>query len=214
MRKKHLPAHIWNRVFGIMQEHKLKTGQVTLTMDLSKSTYYKKRKEYFNGGVLPRKPGNGAKRKYETKDYEQFLRDIVNGFPPVFGHERIWMEAKRLGAPFGQGVCYRMLKELGLLLPREKGRCRKHYEPLLVDGPNQIYLIDTTLWVVGKSRSKSISGWMLVPGGSQASGSSRTRHPSQPWSFTKRLLKKSSRRQSIPTMEWSSITGKATDISR
>lgn len=158
MKKKHIPAHIWTRILQKMVEHKLSTAQVVLPIEVSKSTFYKKRKEFFNGGVVGRKPGNGARRKYQTKDYEQFLKDIVNSLPPVFGSERIWMEAKRLGAPFGQGVCYRMLRELGLLLPRERGRCRKRYEPLLVDGPNQVYLIDTTIWVVGRVKARIYIG--------------------------------------------------------
>lgn len=145
-----MPPTWWENLFRKMESEGIKTGQVVFSMNLSKTTYYRKRKQFRNGGVLPRKPGNGRKRKCLAQDYEVLFRDILKDLPPIAGHKRIWMEAKRRGAPFCQAVCYRMLKELNLLVPKATGRCRKKYEPLIVDGPNQIYVVDTTVWSVGR----------------------------------------------------------------
>ena len=105
MMKKQVPAELWTKILGKMVDFNLTMAQVLIPMDVCKSTFYSNKKEYFNGRVKPRKPGTSAKRTYETKDYEQFLRDLVNSLLLIFGSERIWMEARRLGAPFGQTVC-------------------------------------------------------------------------------------------------------------
>jgi putative transposase len=154
MKRKFLPVPLWEQIFKTMDEHRLRTAEVAISLDVSRSTVYRKLKQYKNGGVLPRKTGNGRKRKYSTVEYEPLLRDIIRDFPPVFGHKRIWMEAKRRGTPFGQVTCYRMLKELGLLVVKEKGRCRKKYEPLSIGGPNQVYLVDTTNWPIGNLKTR------------------------------------------------------------
>ena len=145
-----MPVVWWNNLFQKMFEHQIRTGEVTFSMEIPPSTLCRKKYQYLNGGIQPRRSGNGRKRIYHAKDYEALFKEILSDLPPVAGHKRIWMEAKRKGVPFGQGTCYRLLKELGLLAPRPRGRCRKKYESLVVDGPNEIYVMDTTEWYIGR----------------------------------------------------------------
>jgi len=148
--KNHLPAGFWDKLFKDIEQNELKPDVVRRALELNTTTFYRKRREYKNGGVLPRKPGSGRKRIYHAKDYEPMIKEILADLPPVVGHRRVWMTMKRKGVPFCQGTAYRIIKELGLLVPKRKGRCRKKYKAIKVEGPNEIWIADTTTWCAGK----------------------------------------------------------------
>jgi hypothetical protein len=139
--KQHLPVGFWEQLFQDIEKHNLPPDVVRRSLKISPSTFYRKRKQYNNGGILPRKPGSGRKRIYHPKDYEPLILDILKDLPPVIGHRRIWMAMKRRGVPFSQG-----------LVPKRKGRCRKKYKALQVDGPDEVWVADTTSWMLGRHR--------------------------------------------------------------
>ena len=148
----HLPVGFWEKLFRDIDERGLKPDVVRRALDLSLSTYYRKKRQYYSGGVQPRKPGSGRKRIYHPENYENMIKDILVDLPPVAGHRRIWMAMKKRGVPFSQGTTYRMMKELNLLVPKQRGRCRKKYKALQVDGPNEVWVVDTTTWWLGRNR--------------------------------------------------------------
>lgn len=150
--KHHLPVGFWEQLFQDVEENDLKPEVVRRALSLSASTFYRKKKQHDNGGVLPRKPGSGRKRIYLPKDYEPMIRDILRELPPIAGHKRIWMEMRKRGAPFCQGTAYRILRELNLLVPKRKGRARKQYKRIKVDGPDEVWVADTTTWWLGRQR--------------------------------------------------------------
>jgi len=148
----HLPAGFWEKLFRDIDEKGLKPDVVRRALGLSLSTYYRKKRQYYSGGVLPRKPGSGRKRIYHPEKYEPMIKEILVDLPPVVGHRRIWMAMKRKGAPFSQGTMYRIMKDLNLLVPKRRGRCRKKYKALRVDGPDEVWVADTTTWWMGRNR--------------------------------------------------------------
>jgi putative transposase len=150
--KRHLPVGFWERVFKDMDDKEIEPELVRRSLGLSSSTFYRKRREYLRGGVEPRRPGSGRKRVYDTSDYEAMVREVLRELPPIAGHKRIWMAMRKRGAVFGQGTAFRILKDLGLLVRKNKGRSHKHYRALTVEGPNMVWVGDTTTWWVGKNR--------------------------------------------------------------
>ena len=150
--KQHLPVGFWEQLFKDINRHNFPPDVGRRSLKLSTSTFYRKYKQYNNGGILPRKPGSGRKRIYHPKDYEPLILELLKDLPPVIGHRRIWMAMKRKGVPFSQGTSYNLMKELGLLVPKRKGRCRKKYKALKVDGPDEVWVADTTTWWLGRHR--------------------------------------------------------------
>jgi len=114
--RKFMPSIWWEDLFRKMDSEHIRTGEVIYSMKLSPGTFFRKRKQFRNGGVLPRKPGNGRKRIYFASQYEVIFKEILTILPPVAGHKRIWMEARKRGVTFSQGTCYKLLKAL-LLTP-------------------------------------------------------------------------------------------------
>jgi len=152
--KKHLPAGFWEKLFRDIDEQGLPPDVVRQALGLSNGTYYRKRKQYYSGGVKPRKPGSGRKRVYLPETYEPQIKEILKTLPPVAGHRRIWLALRRQGAPFCLGTAYRIMKDLNLLVPKQKGRCRKKYEPIRTDNPNEVWVADTTSWWIGRHRTE------------------------------------------------------------
>lgn len=148
----HLPVGFWEKLFRDIDEQGLQPDVVRRALGVSVSTFYYKRRQYYSSGVLPRKPGSGRKRVYHPKTYEPMIKEILEVLPPMAGHKRIWMAMRRQGAQFCQGTAYRIMKDLHLLVPKQTGRCRKRYEPLLTEGPNEVWVADTTTWWLGRSR--------------------------------------------------------------
>jgi putative transposase len=150
--KQHLPAGFWEKLFRDIDEHGLAPDVVKQALGLSNGTFYRKRRQYYSGGVPPRKPGSGRKRVYLPETYEPQIKKILETLPPVAGHRRIWMTMKRQGVPFCQGTAYKIMKDLHLLVAKRKGRCRKRYEPIHTDYPNDLWMADTTTWWLGRQR--------------------------------------------------------------
>jgi len=148
----HFPAAFWTDLFKEIDKHGLSHELARRALGLNSSTFYTKLRQYRNGGVLPRKAGTGRKRKYETKDYEEVLRATINELPPMAGCQRIRMALRPKGIILGEGTVGRMVRELGLVVVRSKGRSRKRFEPLIVDGPKQIVVADTTTWWVERQK--------------------------------------------------------------
>jgi len=148
----HLPVGFWEKLFRDIDELGLHPDVVKNALKISNGTFYRKRLQYFSGGVLPRKPGSGRKRVYHAKAYEPMIQEILKDMPPVAGHKRIWMAMRKRNAPFCQGTAYRIMKDLNLLVPKRRGRCRKRYEPLRTNAPNEIWVADTTTWWMGRNR--------------------------------------------------------------
>ncbi len=80
------------------------------------------------------------------------IRATINELPPMAGCQRIRMALRPKGILLGEGTVRRMVRELGLMVVRGKGRSKKRYEPLVVDGPRQILVADTTTWWVGRQK--------------------------------------------------------------
>lgn len=150
--KHHLSVDFWEKLFEKIEANNIKHRDAIFTLGLCSRTFYVKRRQWKEGGVKPRKPGSGRKRIYHAEAYEPMIRDVLRDMPPVVGHRRIWIALKRRGAKFSQGTAYRMMRELGLLVPKRKGRCRKKYKPIEVDKPNEVWVADTTSWKVGRKR--------------------------------------------------------------
>lgn len=150
--KQHLPAGFWEKLFRDIDEHGLSPDVVKQALGLSNGTFYRKRREYNSGGVLPRKIGSGRKRVYLPGTYEMQIKDILETLPPISGHKRIWMAMKRQGVPFCQGTAYRLMKDLHLLVAKHRGRSKKRYEPIRTEDPNDIWMVDTTTWWLGRQR--------------------------------------------------------------
>jgi putative transposase len=150
--RKHYPVGFWERLFKDIEEKQLNPETARRTLGLNKSTFYVKRRQYKNGGILPRKPGSGRKKIYHPKEYEPMIREILKDLPPVAGTRRIWLEMRKRGVKFSVITAYKILKELNLLVPKKKGRCRKKYKALQPKGPNDIWVGDTTTWWIGRQR--------------------------------------------------------------
>jgi putative transposase len=150
--KLHLPVGFWEGLFKEVDEKEISLEVVRRALGLTKSTFYRKRKQYLEGGVLPRKPGSGRPRIYLPEQYEPLIREVLKEMPPTAGHKRIWMALKRRGIPYSQGTHYRIMKDLGLLVPQRKGRSKKHFKALRVEGPGHLWVVDTTTWWIGNKR--------------------------------------------------------------
>jgi len=93
--------------------------------------------------VLRRRAGSGRKRRYEIKD-EDAIKVTINELSPMAGLLWIRMVIRPKGIIPGEGTVRRMVRQLGHMVVRGKGRSRKKYEPLVVDGPRQVLVTDTT----------------------------------------------------------------------
>ena len=80
------------------------------------------------------------------------IKEILADLPTVVGHRRVWMAMKRRGVLFYQGTAYRIIKELGFLVPKRKGRCKKKYKAIQVENSNEVGIADTTIWSAGRNR--------------------------------------------------------------
>ena len=56
--KKHLPVGFWEKLFRDIDEKGLPPDVVRHTLKIPNGTFYRKRRQYYSGGVLPRKPGS------------------------------------------------------------------------------------------------------------------------------------------------------------
>jgi putative transposase len=150
--KVHLPAGFWQRLFADIERSNLNRDVVRRTLGISKSTFYRKQRQYRAGGVQPRKPGSGRKRIYHPEDYEPMIKEILVDLPPVAGHKRIYRIMKRKGVPFCESTAYRIMRDLHLLVPKKKGKSFKKFEPIVSEESNEIWLIDTTEWWMGNHK--------------------------------------------------------------
>jgi len=150
--KKHLPAGFWEKLFRDIDEYNLQPDVVKQALGLSNGTFYRKRRQYYSGGVLPRKPGSGRPRVYLPENYEPMIKEILQDLPPVAGHRRVWIKMKRQGVPFCQGTAYRIMKDLNLLVARHRGRSWKKFKPIQTEHPNEVWMADTTTWWLGRQR--------------------------------------------------------------
>jgi len=150
--KKHLPPCYWEDLIRKIREDHLPVGLTLKFLGLSPSTYHKKKKEFDQGAVLPRKPGTGRKPLYDAKDYEQSIRDALNEAGPSGGDRRAWINLRRKGIFLGKGTVRKMILELGLSRPRQRGKSRKRYEPLVVEAPNQVVVSDNIVWWAGRRK--------------------------------------------------------------
>ena len=96
--KQHLPVSFWEQLFQDIEKFNFPPDIVMRSLKLSTSTFYRKYKQYKNGGIQPRKPGSGRPRTYEPKEYEPMIKEILKDLPPVIGHRRIWM-LTHVGSP-------------------------------------------------------------------------------------------------------------------
>jgi putative transposase len=150
--KWHLPAGFWKMLFEDIEKHDINPELARRTLDLSKSTFYRKQRQHRAGGVPPRKPGSGRKRQYLPETYEPMIKEILVELPPIAGHKRIYRKMLRKGVPFSQSTAYKIMKDLNLLVPKRKGRSFKKFDKIEVDGSNILWLADTTEWWMGNQK--------------------------------------------------------------
>jgi len=148
----HLPPSVWHSIFETVDRYALNPEVARRALDLKEATFYRKRRQFFNGGIPPRKPGSGRRRIYDPKDYEVVIRDILKEQPPIAGHRRIWIKLKKKGVPFCRGTAYRIMRELGLLAPRQAGTSPKRFIPIHPESPREVWFGDTTTYWLGRER--------------------------------------------------------------
>lgn len=122
------------------------------SLGISKSTFDRKRGEYPKKRVLHRTPGSGMPRIYLPVDNESLIREIPREMPPSAGHKRIWMALKPRGMPYCQSTWFRIMNDLGLLVPLRKGKSKKHFWALPMESSDQSWVVDTTTWWIGSKR--------------------------------------------------------------
>lgn len=150
--KVHRPAGFWQRLFQDIEKSNLQSDVVRRALGISKSTFYRKQRQYRGDDVQPRKPGSGRKRVYLPETYEPMIKEILVELPPIAGHKRIYRIMKRKGVPFCQSTAYKIMSDLHLLVARERGKSFKKFTPIKSDHSNEIWLLDTTTWWMGKYR--------------------------------------------------------------
>jgi len=153
-----LPPCFWEDLIRKMKEEHLPVGITLDIMGISPSTYYRKKKQYDNGGVLPRKPGTGRKPVYDPKDYEEIIREALNVMGPACGDRRVWIYLRRKGITMGKGTVRKLIRALGLSRPRQRGSSQKKYEAIQVEAPNQIVVSDNIVWWTGRRKTYIYTG--------------------------------------------------------
>ena len=145
--KHHLPAHVWTRLFRGLEARGLPPERVRAALDLPASTFYRKWGQHRDGGVLPRRAGTGRERVFLPGDLRPMVRQVLRELPPVAGHRRVRIRLRKRGVALSASTAYRVCRDLGLLLPRERLRGRRRrVEMIRVEGPNLAWVVDTTEW--------------------------------------------------------------------
>lgn len=150
--KIHLEPGFWHKLFTDIETYKIPLENARKALRLKESTFYRKLKQFHNGGVPPRKPGSGRKKKYIAKDYEPVIREILQKLPPSTGHHRVWIKLRFRGIILALGTVYRIMKELNLLAPRRPGHSPKSFVPVRPERPCEDWFSDTLGYWVGRWR--------------------------------------------------------------
>jgi putative transposase len=152
----HLPVEIWNNIFQTVEVYCINPEIARRALQLKEATFYRKKAEYYNGGIRPRRPGSGRRRIYNPKDYVEMIDKIyeeLNGANPLIGHRMIWVKMRKQGVPFSRNTAYRILDALGMnsLKPTRKGSPpSKPDEPT---EPCKVWYGDTTIVEVGSDKA-------------------------------------------------------------
>jgi len=150
--KLNLPPSFWEGLFQKIDENDLNHREVKRVLKLNSQTFQNKRRQFENGGVLPKKQRRARPRIYRAEDYAPMIKEIQSELNPRAGSRRVYLAMKKRGAKPSQNTVYLMMKELGLIVPRPRGRSRKYYKPFKVNRPNEVWVADTTTWWEGPHR--------------------------------------------------------------
>lgn len=132
-----------------MEELKSPLKPLLRELEVSRSSYYRKRREYLAGEINSRKKGSGRPKTYTTEAYGKKIIEALRELPPTVGHRRVWLRLRAEG--LSRNTVWRLMKDMGLLLPRQRGRTRRRYEALRAARCDEVWTADTTYWPMNGS---------------------------------------------------------------
>ena len=74
---------------------------------------------------------------------------ILRQLPPTVGHRRVWLKSR--GEGLSRNTVFRLVSQMGLLLPRQRGKCRIRYQALRASRCDEVWTADTTYWPLNGS---------------------------------------------------------------
>lgn len=96
------------------------------------------------GGILSRKKGSGKPKQYTVEQYRKRIVEVLRDLPPTVGHRRVW--AKIRGEGLSRNTVWRLMSEMGLQLPKQRGKSKRRYEALRAARCDEVWTADTTYW--------------------------------------------------------------------
>ena len=127
---------------------------------MSKGTYYRRRRQAQDG----RHPFSSQPRlKPKREAIREYARKVAPAFP-TYGYRKVWAELARRGIEAKKSMVYRVLKEEGLLLPRERTPKPKSQgpEPPKPELVGLVLSADSTLWRLVESKgSPALGGYRI-----------------------------------------------------
>lgn len=144
MKRRHLSVGSWEVVVTAVEELKAPLKPLLQELGVSRSSYYRRRQEYQMGGIRPRRKGAGRRRRYTVEKWGERILKALQALPPTAGHRRVWVKLR--GEGLGRSTVWRLMRQMGLVLPRERGKAKRRYEVLRAELPGQVWTADTTFW--------------------------------------------------------------------
>lgn len=149
MMRRHLSSETWGAVIKAVEELRAPLKPLLEELGVSRSSYYRKRREYLAGEIASRKAGSGRPKTYTVEMYGKRIVETLRQLPPTVGHRRVWLKLR--GEGLSRNTVWRLMKEMELLLPRQRGKCRRRYEALRAARCDEVWTADTTYWPVNGS---------------------------------------------------------------
>jgi transposase len=133
VKRRHLSKETWEAVIKAVEELEVPLKPLLQELGVSRSSYYRRRREYEEGGISPRRRGSGRQRRYTVEAWGKRIVEVLRALPPMVGHRRVWVKLK--GEGLSRSTVWRLMREMGLVLPREKGKAKRRYEVLRAELP-------------------------------------------------------------------------------
>jgi len=149
VKRRHLDQDKWKAVIRDVEGLKAPLKPLLKELRVSRSSYYRKRGEYQAGGIANRKNGSGSPKTYTVEMYGKRIVEMLCQLPPTVGHRRVWLKLR--GEGLSRNTVWRLMRKMRLLLPRQRGKCRRRYEALRASRCDEVWTADTTYWPMNGS---------------------------------------------------------------
>jgi transposase len=142
VKRHHLGRESWEAVIKAVEELKAPLKPLLQELAISRSSYYRRRGEYLSRGIAGRRKGSGRPKTHTVERHGKRIVEVLRQIPPTAGHRRVWVKLRGEGP--SRNTIWRLMKEMGLLLPKQKGKSKRRYEALRAAKCDEAWTADTT----------------------------------------------------------------------